>query len=365
MSARNSFLAAQRREQREAQRRLRELERQAKEQAKLSAIEQARLEVATFEGRLEVLRSVHKEQGEVWDWQALAAGLPPPRPEQNSFHQKRASQVLAVLPPEQRIAAEPRLEQAQARDEQEFQAAMQSYAERLAEWEKLKILAQRILSGEPKAYTEALVEFNPFAEISDLGSSINFTVHNSRLLESVLKVSGRQIIPAEVKSLTASEKLSVKTMPKGMFHEIYVEYLCGCVLRVAREVFALLPVDTVLITAMPDSLDSRTGQTLEKPVLSVAVPRAALAGLDFDQLNPADAIENFQFRGEFKVSRQAEAFKAINPITPADLAQVESEKAGLQTLVMRAQKIRGELQSQIAELKRESSAPVPPSACQS
>ncbi len=63
MSARNSFLAAQRRQQREAQRRLRELEREAKEQAKLSAIEQARLEVATFESRVAMTR-IRLEPGE-------------------------------------------------------------------------------------------------------------------------------------------------------------------------------------------------------------------------------------------------------------------------------------------------------------
>ena len=44
--------AAERRQQRDAQRRLRELERQAKEQAKLSVIEQARLEVERFENQL-------------------------------------------------------------------------------------------------------------------------------------------------------------------------------------------------------------------------------------------------------------------------------------------------------------------------
>ena len=47
--------AAERRRQREAQRHLRELNRQAKEQAKLSAIEQARLEVETFDNQLEIL----------------------------------------------------------------------------------------------------------------------------------------------------------------------------------------------------------------------------------------------------------------------------------------------------------------------
>jgi hypothetical protein len=60
--------AFQRRQQRDAQKRQRELERQNKEQAKLSAIEQARLEVETHENKLEVLLSVHREQGEIWDW---------------------------------------------------------------------------------------------------------------------------------------------------------------------------------------------------------------------------------------------------------------------------------------------------------
>ena len=55
--------AAERRSVRDAQKRHREFERQYKEQAKLSAIEQARLEVETHENKLEVLLSVHKEQG--------------------------------------------------------------------------------------------------------------------------------------------------------------------------------------------------------------------------------------------------------------------------------------------------------------
>jgi hypothetical protein len=93
---------AERRQQREAQKRLRELERQAKEQAKLSAIEQARLEVETFDNQLEVLLSVHKEQGEAWDWVALAASLPPPCPQRHSYHEQRANQRLVVLPARQR-----------------------------------------------------------------------------------------------------------------------------------------------------------------------------------------------------------------------------------------------------------------------
>jgi hypothetical protein len=351
--------AAERRRQREAQKRLRELDRQAKEQAKLSAIEQARLEVETYENRVQLLRSVHKEQGEAWDWPAVSASLPPPRPQKNSFHEQKANQRFAVLQPEKKDAAQFMLEQARLQDEQDFQAAMQSYTEQMAEWEKLKSMARRILAGEHKAYTEALVEFNPFVDISDLGSSINFTVHSARLVECVLKVSGKQIIPAEVKTLTASEKVSVKPMPKGLFHGIYLDYLCGCVLRVAREVFALLPVDTVLVTAVADSLDSRTGQTMEQPVLSVAMPRADVARLNFDRLDPSDAMDIFQCRGDFKTSRKSEAFQPITPLTPADITQTSGQELSFQNLLTSVQKMREELKSKIAELNPSSPAPTP------
>jgi hypothetical protein len=352
--------AADRRRQREAQKRLRELERQAKEQAKLSAIEQARLEVDTYENRVQLLRSVHKEQSEAWDWPAVTASLPPPPPRKHSYHEQGANQRLAVQPAEKREAARLMLEQARAQDEQDFQTAMQSHAVQMAECEKLKNLARRILAGEHKAYTEALVEFNPFVEISDLGSSINFTIHSARLVECVLKVNGRQIIPAEVKTLTASEKVSVKPMPKGLFHGIYLDYLCGCVLRLAREVFALLPVDTVLVTAAADSLDPRTGQTVEQPVLSVAMPRADVARLDFDRLDPSEAMEHFQHRAEFKASRKSEAFHPITPLAPADIPHTSTHELSLQDLLTSIQTMRGELKSKIAELNPAPLAPGSP-----
>ncbi len=56
--------AAEKRQQREAQKTKKELARRTKEQAKLSVLEQARLEVETHENLLEVLLSVHKEQGQ-------------------------------------------------------------------------------------------------------------------------------------------------------------------------------------------------------------------------------------------------------------------------------------------------------------
>jgi hypothetical protein len=348
--------SAQRRQQRDAQKRQRELERQNKEQAKLSAIEQARLEVETYENRLEVLLSVHKEQGEIWDWTGIAASLPALCPKRNSYYELQARQQGCVLPPDREQFLEAMIKRGEMRDEQAFENALQTYSSEKAEGEKLKNLAFRILAGEHKAYIEALVEFSPLREISDLGSSLHFTVHSTTLIECEMKVNSTQTIPTEAKSLTSSGKMSVKLMSRGRFHEIYQDYVCGCMLRVAREAFAMLPVETLLVTALADLLDSRTGHTVEKPVMSAAMSREIIAKLHFENIDPSDAMANFQHRGDFKASRKSEVFQPIIPLTPADIARSSIEDMGFCDLIANVQKMREELKLKITELSPSSNA---------
>jgi hypothetical protein len=103
---------AQRRGEREARRRQKELERRVKEQAKLSALEQARLEVEGHENQLEVLLSIHKERSAAVDWHALASGLPPHEPARLARHE------LAAL------AKQTGVEEAREVDEREYQTAL-------------------------------------------------------------------------------------------------------------------------------------------------------------------------------------------------------------------------------------------------
>ena len=342
--------AAQRQQERESQRRQRELEQRAKEQAKLSAIEQARLEVERFDNQLDGLLSIHKEQSEAVDWEEFASSLPPPAPQRKSYHELKTRQRVMVLLPSQKDNTDGEIEQARLQDEREFQEAAQVFADQKAKWEKLKNLSRRVLAGEHKSYTEALLEFNPFAEMSNLGSSIHFTVHSKKLIECILKINGKQAIPAEVKTLTASGKVSIKPMPKGRFHEIYQDYLCGCVLRVAREMFALLPVDTVLIAASADLLNSSTGHLDEKPVLSVVMFRADVIRVNFNQVDPSDALDNFQRRGDFRASRKSGDFTPVVPFTPADIVHNSVDEMSFNELIVAIGKMRKELKSRITEM---------------
>jgi len=129
-------------------------------------------------------------------------------------------------------------------------------------------------------------------------------------------------------------------------------------LRVAREVFALLPVETLLITAYVDAVDSRTGQTAAQPVLSAVMPRAVVSRLDFDGLDPSDSFENFGHRGDFKASRKTEAFLPIVPLTPADIPQDSGQRESLDELLAHSRKVREELSARFTEIAPGPIAPV-------
>lgn len=349
--------AAVKRQQREALMRQKELERRLKEQAKLSALEQARLEVEAHENALEVLLSVHKQQSEPFDWGSFASALPPHEPPRFARHETAALLRRAVSGAVPSIEeGKTTVEGARLLDDLEQGAARAEYEKDFAQWERMRSLARRVLAGDARAYSEAVSEFSALSEIANLGSSISVTLREARLIECALKVNGRNSIPAEVKSLTASGKVSVKAMPKARFHEIYQDYVCGCVLRLAREVFALLPVETVLVTATVDGIDPRTGRAAELPVLSVVIPRVVAARLDFEHLDPSDSLENFLHRGDVMTSRKSAEFVPIAPLTAADVFPPQPARVDFTTIVTHVRQLRTELAALLKSAMPQTSA---------
>jgi hypothetical protein len=324
-------------EERAVRKRQKDLERALKEQAKLSALEQARLAFEAHENAIDLLLSVHKECSTKVDWHALACRLPPHSPSHIPRHELAAHFMSASSA---QLAGDDDLKHARYLDDCDFQEANRQFQKQLAEWLELTSLAKRVIAGDVKAFSEVISEFSSFAEISNLGSTVDLAFHGSHVAEGRLKVNGRDVIPTETKSLSASGKLLTKPMPKSRFHEIYQDYVCSCVLRLSRELFALLPIDTVLVTATVDSTDSRTGHAFEVPVLSVVIPRNDLENLNFERLDPSDSIEIFLHRGDVKASRKSENFEPITPFTPSELAPSRSDHVAFTTLLDRVRRTR-------------------------
>jgi hypothetical protein len=322
-----SISAASRAIEREARRRQRELERQRAQIEKMQELERAAYEVQVFENYIDVLLSIHKDCGQPWDWEAIHLSSPPMEPRRSDAREVAAQAQLDAFKPGVRDKLLRRVESKQEKhvhavewakeeDERQYQEAVRAYDQDYADWESTRQLAARLLAGEPAAFEEAIVQTNPFGEISGLGSSIVFTAGDSSTIEVNLGVNDEEVIPRESKSLLKSGKLSVKPMTKTRFWELYQDYVCGCVLRVARELFVLLPLEMAIVNAVGRVLNTQTGHLESQPILSVALPRATLEDLNFEMLDPSDSMSNFVHRMAF---RKLKGFQAITPLTPSDV----------------------------------------------
>lgn len=105
------------------------------------------------------------------------------------------------------------------------------YNRQFIDWQERQHLAKQVLA----MYAQVLEAFTPFEGISHLGSGLGFTFTSDHI-EVDLQVNTAEVIPDFVVTQLASGKLSRKALPVSRFNEIYQDYVCSCLLRVAREV---------------------------------------------------------------------------------------------------------------------------------
>lgn len=305
-----SINAAASRYDRAQKTRQRELERQRKQYEKMQALEKAVFEVQEFDNYLDVILSIHKECDDEWDWEEIANIPPPNNPVKLNTNEEVARKRFEDYNPsfmdktlkrvEKRIKVlEEEVNYAKERDEEIYQNELNVFQESIKEWGKTKRIADGIVEGNIESYSELITEVNPLDEISELGSSIQYRYHSKDGLEVDLYVNSEQVVPMQLKTLLKSGKLSIKAMPKTRFYEIYQDYVCGAVLRVAREMFALLPLKMIIVNAYGELLDTSTGHTAPQPILSVAFPKEVVKSLNFDYIDPSDSLVNFSHNMKF------------------------------------------------------------------
>jgi hypothetical protein len=125
-----------------------------------------------------------------------------------------------------------------------------------------------------------------------------------------------EIIPNFVVSQLASGKLSRKNLSVSKFNELYQDLVCGALLRVAREVFAHLPVTQVVSHALVEQLNPATGQIERQVIVSVSMPRATLEKLNFTALDPSDSMRNFSHTMKFTKTGGFQAVERVGLAAP-------------------------------------------------
>ncbi len=304
-----SSVAASRRVQRANQRHSREMAKIQKQQLKQEQLENALDAVQHYEDFINLITTVHARCSDNIDWTEIQAETVPIKPIYENTHEQTARRKLEEFRPtffhklfgtvaKKIKKLEGGIEADTKTDQKIYEQSLSEYTADLEEWQILQKLAKGVLSKDPLSYTEVIQYYNPFTDIGELGSKVNMNFEKD-YVNADLIINSVEVIPAYTLKLTASGKLNKKDMPVSRFNELYQDYICSCILRIARELFAHIPVDYVIVSAVGNLLNTSTGYKEEQPILSVKIPLKTLESLNYETIDPSDSMSNFNHNMKF------------------------------------------------------------------
>jgi len=218
----------------------------AAKQVNEELIAQSKAQLEEFVAGIEALKSVHKQSDGYIDWEAVANGAV-------------SGQIRELQP-----------------------------------------FAQSVLAGDIDAYFRVIEQVGPFDDLLEYGSGFEVGTDDPKIMEIEFQVKSGDIIPKQYPDMKASGEIVMKDFSKSAYFELVQDYVSSTMLRVARDTFALLPVQTVIIHAVDKILNPATGNDEEVTIASAKIKRDAMATLNFERIDPSDCLESFESNVKFK-----------------------------------------------------------------
>ena len=218
----------------------------AAKQVNEELIAQSKAQLEEFAAGIEALKSVHKQSDGYIDWEAVANGAV-------------SGQIRELQP-----------------------------------------FAQSVLAGDIDAYFRVIEQVGPFDDLLEYGSGFEVGTDDPKIMEIEFQVKSGDIIPTQYPDMKASGEIVMKDFSKSAYFELVQDYVSSTMLRVARDTFALLPVQTVIIHAVDKILNPATGNDEDVTIASAKIKRDAMATLNFERIDPSDCLESFESNVKFK-----------------------------------------------------------------
>ena len=158
------------------------------------------------------------------------------------------------------------------------------------EWDYYKARVENVLNGDIDTYFEIITDVNPLDDLLQYGSEFECGTNDPRMLSIHFKVNGDAVLA------------SAKSLPPEQYNPLLQDYVCGCAIRIARDMFALLPLRHLIVDA------ENNGQE----ILSVDFVRRKFLPLDFESIDASDTVEQFEHAMDFNLN------SGFSPITPLD-----------------------------------------------
>jgi len=256
--------------------------------------------VNNFNNRIEYIKSMHRYCDDYIDWNAVKEASSPFNPEGIGSKQTAAIYAYENFKPS---ITETLFKGKAEKRQWELYAAIDSAAKEDAEdylcWENSVRLANDVLKGDIDAYFFVINEMQPFDDLLEFGSEFEVGADCQGVMEVEFKVKPDIVVPRQSVSMTKTGKLSVKDFTKTAYFDLVQDYVCSTTIRVARDLCAILPVQSVAVHAVDYIHNTITGHMNEETILSVRFSREIMNRINFAAIDPSDAMNNFEHKMSF------------------------------------------------------------------
>lgn len=166
-------------------------------------------------------------------------------------------------------------------------------------WRELIDLAEDILKGRVSSYFKAIKIINPFEDLLELGIDFEFGADDSNIMHVEYVVDSREIIPYYKLTSSKMGVLNKSNFSREEYNNLVKDYIAGCAIRIARELFALIPINEVIVHVVDHKFNTNSRINEKITVLSADIRRELIENLDFDKLKPIDILEALKYNMNF------------------------------------------------------------------
>ncbi|MGB5823234.1 MAG: DUF4236 domain-containing protein [Proteocatella sp.] len=259
-----------------------------------------RIAVQEYDRMIETIRGIHKYADDEIDWN-IVYNSPEPfninaiGPKGKLAKEKLNSYEPSVSEKILKFKLDKKLNEFKA----DVKRSMQEDEELYDGWRNLVDLAGKIMQGDIDSYFEVINEMKPLDDLLEFGIDFEFGANSSDKMHVEFIINYKDIVPYFELSLTQNGKLSKRNLTKTEYYKLVKDYISSSAIRIARDMFALLPVEKTVVHIVEDYLDTQTGDREKITVLSVEFDRQKLNSLNLDSIDPSDAINNFKHNIKF------------------------------------------------------------------
>lgn len=139
-------------------------------------------------------------------------------------------------------------------------------------WEYLHAAAPGVLNGDIDTYLQVISDVNPLDDLLNYGSDFQFGTDNPSKMEVEFVINDEALENAG------------QTLTDREYNSLLQDFVCSMSLRIARDVFALLPVSETIVHVV------LSGAT----VFSVAYDRDNLSKINFSYIDPSNTATKFR-----------------------------------------------------------------------